>query len=64
MAQRGGVVRADVFQMKDAQIGGAAQRFSDGGQRRQEAAGENVMADEIHFVPILFVFLIGDGDGL
>ena len=33
-------------------------------RQRQETAGEDVMPDEIHFVPVLRVLLIGDGNCL
>jgi len=56
-------MRADVFQMEMrrsvARPRMSAMAVSDG-----RKPPENVVADEIHFVPILFVFLIGDGDGL
>lgn len=63
-AQGGGVVRADVFEMRQPQVRHARQRITDGRDRRYTTAGKNITLNEIYAVFRHFVLLIRDGDRL
>ena len=63
-AEGGGVMRGDVFQMKEPHVGGAGDGLRDGAYRGDAASRKNIALDKIHVALGVFIILVGNHNGL